>query len=265
MCNTGKTGTEANVYEEVDNWLFMGNAWTVVSIVAFYLYFIFKLGPKMMENRKPFSLKYVMVAYNLYQVVFSLWLCSKLLTNIEAMKYLLFKSCKPANNFMDTIRSTVNDGAWWYFFSKIVELLDTVFFVLRKKQNQITVLHVYHHANMVISTWAYLKYIRGEQGVLVGCLNSFVHVVMYSYYLLAALGPSVQKYLWWKKYITKLQLGQFIIVIMYLSSLIAMDCKMPKFLSVYMFFNAVIFLCLFTNFYRHAYIKRRIQDKEKTS
>lgn len=37
-------------------------------------------------------------------------------------------------------------------------------------------------------------------------INSFVHVVMYSYYALSCLGPSVQKYLWWKKHITHLQL-----------------------------------------------------------
>lgn len=29
---------------------------------------------------------------------------------------------------------------------------------------------------------------------------------MYSYYLLAAMGPKVQKYLWWKKHITNLQM-----------------------------------------------------------
>ena len=37
-------------------------------------------------------------------------------------------------------------------------------------------------------------------------LNSFVHTVMYGYYGLSAIGPSMQKYLWWKKYITQLQL-----------------------------------------------------------
>lgn len=37
-------------------------------------------------------------------------------------------------------------------------------------------------------------------------LNSLVHTIMYSYYGLAALGPSVQKYLWWKRYITMIQL-----------------------------------------------------------
>ena len=37
-------------------------------------------------------------------------------------------------------------------------------------------------------------------------LNSFIHVVMYTYYLLSALGPRVRKYLWWKKYLTAMQL-----------------------------------------------------------
>jgi len=34
---------------------------------------------------------------------------------------------------------------------------------------------------------------------------------MYSYYFLAALGPEMQKYLWWKKYLTRLQIVSKII------------------------------------------------------
>lgn len=49
----------------------------------------------------------------------------------------------------------------------------------------------------------------GEQGVVIGFLNSLVHVVMYFYYFLAALGPKYQKYLWWKKYMTWIQLVRF--------------------------------------------------------
>lgn len=37
-------------------------------------------------------------------------------------------------------------------------------------------------------------------------INSLVHVLMYSYYGLTALGPAVQKYLWWKKHLTLIQL-----------------------------------------------------------
>lgn len=37
-------------------------------------------------------------------------------------------------------------------------------------------------------------------------INSSVHVIMYLYYALAAMGPAVAKYLWWKRYLTMVQL-----------------------------------------------------------
>lgn len=37
-------------------------------------------------------------------------------------------------------------------------------------------------------------------------VNSSVHVVMYLYYGLSALGPVAQPYLWWKKHMTAIQL-----------------------------------------------------------
>lgn len=36
--------------------------------------------------------------------------------------------------------------------------------------------------------------------------NSFVHVIMYTYYLLSAFGPVMHRFLWWKKYLTQIQL-----------------------------------------------------------
>lgn len=42
---------------------------------------------------------------------------------------------------------------WLFFVSKLVELLDTVFFVLRKKNRQITPLHLIHHAGMPLCMW----------------------------------------------------------------------------------------------------------------
>lgn len=117
----------------------------------------------------------------------------------------------------------------------IIEL--QAFFVLRKKNNQITFLHVYHHSAMPFWYWLGAKFVPGGEstvlylvgnvylsvfllkmyvspssffivitGYLVVSLNSFIHTIMYTYYLLAAFGPSMQKYLWWKKYMTKLQL-----------------------------------------------------------
>jgi hypothetical protein len=37
-----------------------------------------------------------------------------------------------------------------YIVSKLLDLTDTIFFVLRKKYNQVTKLHLYHHSVMPI-------------------------------------------------------------------------------------------------------------------
>lgn len=42
-----------------------------VIIVAVYLYLVLVLGPRLMANRKPFQLNAVLVAYNAFQVIFS--------------------------------------------------------------------------------------------------------------------------------------------------------------------------------------------------
>ena len=48
---------------------------------------------------------------------------------------------------------------WWYYISKLVEFLDSIFFILRKKNNQLTFLHVYHHSTMFILWWIGIKWV----------------------------------------------------------------------------------------------------------
>jgi hypothetical protein len=47
-------------------------------------------------------------------------------------------------------------------YKKALFAMLQIFFVLRKKNTQISFLHVYHHATQVIFTWAYLKYLPGK-------------------------------------------------------------------------------------------------------
>lgn len=89
--------------------------------------------------------------------------------------------------------------------AKVTELLDTIFFVLRHKLEQVSFLHVYHHTLMMVGTWFFLKYFPHDNMIFIGTINSAVHVIMYTYYGLAAV-PSMAKHLWWKEYITTIQL-----------------------------------------------------------
>ena len=60
----------------VDSWFLMSSPLPVIAILISYLYFVLKLGPQFMEKRKPYNLQGLLVAYNFYQVIFSIWLCS---------------------------------------------------------------------------------------------------------------------------------------------------------------------------------------------
>lgn len=51
---------------------------------------------------------------------------------------------------------------WWYYISKLTEFADTMFFVLRKKDSQISFLHLYHHSLTPIETWVLVKFIAGK-------------------------------------------------------------------------------------------------------
>jgi hypothetical protein len=67
---------------------------------------------------------------------------------------------------------------------------------------------VVHHGIMPVFGWTLTRWLPGGQESFGGTFNSLVHVIMYSYYFLAALGPHMQKYLWWKRYLTTFQMLQ---------------------------------------------------------
>ena len=81
---------------------------------------------------------------------------------------------------------------------------------------------------------------------------------MYSYYGLAALGPWIQPFLWWKKYITQLQLLQFLICGLYGIVLYFRQTGYPMTWFVIAVGQNPIFFYMFYDFYRQAY-----QDKSK--
>nr|CAH7747780.1 unnamed protein product [Callosobruchus chinensis] len=116
---------------------------------------------------------------------------------------------------------------------------------------------------MPMSVWFGVKFTPGGHSTFFGFLNTFVHIIMYGYYFLAALGPQYQKYLWWKKYLTALQMVQFILVMVHAFQLLFIDCDYPKAFVWWIGMHAVMFYFLFSNFYKQTYHKKDKKGKVK--
>ncbi|CAH9114629.1 unnamed protein product [Cuscuta europaea] len=93
------------------------------------------------------------------------------------------------------------------YFSKILEFVDTLLILLSgSRARRLTFLHLYHHAVVVVTS--YLGIMTSQTLLPVGVVvNATVHVVMYGYYLLCALGYRPR----WKRVVTECQIVQFVL------------------------------------------------------
>lgn len=245
------------------DWFLMSSPVPTILICLTYVYIVKVLGPKLMANRKPFVLREVLIVYNLFQVIFSAWLFYEAMMGGWWSEYSL--RCQPVDHSTGPKAMRMVHLCWWYYFSKFTEFFDTFFFVMRKKQNQVSTLHVIHHGVMPMSVWFGVKFTPGGHSTFFGLLNTFVHIVMYAYYFLAALGPHMTKYLWWKKYLTTLQLIQFVAIMVHAFQLLFIDCNFPKAFVWWIGMHAVMFFFLFKNFYNEQYKKPQKKSKVEDS
>lgn len=151
-----------------------------------------------------------------------------------------------------------------FLYSRILELIDTVWIILRKKNRQITFLHVFHHSFVLLMTWFYFKIAPGGSSAMFPIVNGIVHSVMYTYYILSTF-ETIKPYLWWKKYVTTIQLIQFIILGVHFSAAaLTPNCQYPRILSLTGLAIAGMFFSLFIAFYRETYLQnqRNLQNQK---
>ena len=113
--------------------------------------------------------------------------------------------------------------------------VETGIFVLRKKDNQTTALHLYHHVSTFLLAWITLKYNAISPLTFMSFINSFIHIIMYIYYLLAAWEPNVQKVVApkIKRWITIMQMVNSPDFPLHLSPFCRLFCFKPFFSSNY--------------------------------
>lgn len=144
-------------------------------------------GQKLMASRDPSPrLRKYIYTYNIYQVCLNAW-CVYVFVK-EAIKTSFYDGVGPFNVGVNQTSEMTNFLIWVHYNNKFVEFFDTFFMVMNKKSEQLSFLHIYHHVLLVWSWFAVCRF-GGAGGVawFSAMLNSFIHVLMYSYYLLAAM------------------------------------------------------------------------------
>ncbi|KAL1505885.1 hypothetical protein ABEB36_005340 [Hypothenemus hampei] len=207
-----------------------------------------------MENREPFKLTVLLVPYNMSMAFLNAYIAVQLLTASTRLKYSYI--CEPCRQRHNPDELQIANAVWWYYFSKLLEFCDTFFFILRKKKNQLSFLHVYHHSTMFVLWWIGIKWVPSGSTFLPAMVNSSIHVLLYTYYGLSVFGPNVTKYLWWKKYLTILQLIQFTCALILGANGIRTGCEFPLWMHYTLIFYMLSFIVLFGNFYIKAYMDK---------
>ncbi|GFQ72217.1 elongation of very long chain fatty acids protein AAEL008004 [Trichonephila clavata] len=230
-------------------------------IIFCYVMFVNVIGPTFMKNRKPFDLRWLMVPYNVFLVIVNFYVF------IEFAKIRLYFDSKNSCTTLDLINDAntyrLAEITWWFFLTKYIELADTVFFVLRKKDRQLSRLHLVHHSTVPILVWGLLRSEPGGHNTFFPLANAFVHCVMYAYYAISALGDDVTIHLKFKKYVTMMQMTQFVLVLCYFASRPFVGCNVSPMSLVGNLFLAGFFFVLFCNFYWNEYLLNREQKDQE--
>lgn len=177
-----------------------------ITVVIVYLSLCY-YGTNYMKSKKSFNILNQLALWNLFLAVFSIY------GTIRVLPHFLYK----LSNM--TFEESVCDSAATYFgagatglsvqlfiLSKVPELFDTAFIILRKKP--LIFLHWYHHITVLLYCWnSYVT--ESGAGIYFVAMNYTVHAIMYTYYYLHAIKRLPK---WFRSWIvTTLQILQMIV------------------------------------------------------
>jgi len=252
-------------FKDEKEWLI--NHWDVSFIISL-VYILFVLtAQQWMRNKPKMDLTLALFIWNLTLATFSIIGAVRGVPNaIRGIKHFGFKYSVCENNLY--VESPA--GLFWgvaFAVSKVLELGDTAFIVLRKQN--LSFLHWYHHVTVLIYVW-YSYSQQSASGGLFGSVNITVHAFMYTYYAFKSLKFRVPRPI--AMFITIFQLVQMMVgcYINYTAYHVLKNggrCSVTmdniKYSSL-MYFS---YLLLFFHFFLRAYVtgqplmKKRREDK----
>ncbi|PAV69333.1 hypothetical protein WR25_27306 [Diploscapter pachys] len=229
----------------------------IITLQASVLYVLVVFGTKFfMRNREPFSLFVPLNIWNFLLAAFSIIGTIKMTPEFVGT----LQNHGVVNSYCYVYDFTKGENGYWvwlFIASKLFELVDTVFLVLRKRP--LMFLHWYHHILTLIYAWFSHPLTPGfnRYGIY---LNFLVHAFMYSYYFLRSMKIWVPGVV--AKFVTTIQIVQFLIscgVLAHVAVLVFLqNVKCDFDINVFYLasFMDTTYLALFINFFLKSYVLR---------
>eukprot|EP00039_Didymoeca_costata_P002380 m.59761 g.59761 ORF g.59761 m.59761 type:complete len:263 (+) comp11271_c0_seq1:255-1043(+) len=255
---TGVVGTQ---YHQAFDFLVSPYAFGLGSV--FYLAFVALLKMSM-SKKEAFTCVLAMRVYNVIQIVLCGYMTVGLIQDIRLAEPFEISGFQ-VPNIMALNHKVTKNGEYFmliHYFSKFLDFFDTIFIVLKKKDRQLSFLHVYHHAT-IGPIWGFLLFLGcGGGSCLFGaCLNSFVHVLMYSHYLMTSFKINNP----FKKQLTQVQITQFYFCILHAFLATFFDTEVPQELAYLQLCYHISMIVLFTRFLMQSHPKKPTAETKKTS
>ena len=171
-------------------WILVGPAssWQIIAILSAYFLAAFVILPLIRRRAGTQNIRVAMSMHNASMALFNAALGSLLLWNMNQAGYnWTGQSVQKSTRWQQTSDAHENEIAallHWYFLSKIFELNDIVFNVMRRRPKRFQInSQVYHHSTMVIMSWLAVKYLPGGSSAILSFINCTLHVIMYLHYI----------------------------------------------------------------------------------
>jgi GNS1/SUR4 family len=238
------------------SWTFTGSPVPLIICIAMYLAIVLKIGPELMKNRKPFEILNLIRCYNIYQVI-SCIIYIYMMHEV-GFSYRNTWKCIPdfkSTDFVPKEFTQIFYYHWLFLVLRTSEFLETIFFILRKKNDQVSALHIYHHISTVVLLWVSGIYHIGYMALFVSVTNSLIHVFMYSYYFMSSFQGLRHISDILKKFMTLAQIIQLVLFVGHLSIALLPSCGLSK-VYILQIINIAILLGMFVKFYVTKYLSK---------
>ncbi|KAG8523580.1 Elongation of very long chain fatty acids protein 3 [Galemys pyrenaicus] len=236
--------------------------WSASYVVVVVYLLLVAMGQNYMKARKGFNLQTPLILWSFSLAIFSIlgtvrtWSFMGMLLHKEGPKQTVCFSIFTQN-------SIIRFWSALFLLSKIIELGDTAFIILRKRP--LIFVHWYHHSTVLVYTsFAYKN--KVPAGGWFMTMNFGVHAIMYSYYTLrAAKVKCPQKF---PMFVTSLQILQMAVGV--INSILAylwrqkQGCHITEKELFWSFILYATYFILFAHFFLRTYIMPKNRAKTKS-